>query len=62
MGEMVGRKIMIAGMAIEIISDAGDRWEARNITTNETVFFNKSVLQDAIKLGKMEEISEPDNN
>ncbi|KHF26181.1 hypothetical protein JV46_15250 [Solemya velum gill symbiont] len=60
--EMIGKKLMISGMAIEVISDAGDLWETRNITTSETVFFNKSVLQNAIKLGKAEEISESDNN
>lgn len=59
---MIGKKLMISGMAIEVISDAGDLWETRNITTSETVFFNKSVLQNAIKLGKAEEISESDNN
>jgi hypothetical protein len=60
--EMMGKRIMISGMEIEIISDAGDRWETRNITTNETVFFNKSVLQNAIKLGKAEEIKESDHD
>jgi len=44
-------------MAIEIVSDDGERWEARNITTKETVFINKSVLLNAIKLGKAEEIN-----
>jgi len=53
----IGSKIMISGMAIEIISDDGERWQARNVTTNETVFMKKSVLQNAIKLGKAEEIS-----
>jgi hypothetical protein len=56
MEKMVGKKFMISGMAIEIISDEGQRWEARNITTKETVFIDKSVLQNAIKLGKAEEI------
>ena len=58
---MIGKKIMISGMVIEIVSDDDERWEARNITTKETVFINKLVLQDAIKLGKAEEISELDN-
>lgn len=53
---MIGKKFMISGMAIEIISDAGDRWEARNITTKEIVFINKAVLENAIKLAKAEEI------
>jgi len=47
---------MISGMTLEIISDDGERWETRNITTKEVVFFDKSVLLKAIKLGKAEEI------
>jgi len=58
MNNMIGKKMMISGMTIEIISDDGDRWKARNITTNEIVFMKKAVLQNAIKLGKAEEISE----
>lgn len=54
---MIGKKFMISGMAIEIVSDDGERWETRNITTKETVFIEKSVLQKAIKLGKAEEIN-----
>ncbi len=61
MDKMVGKKFMISGMTIEIISDDGERWETRNITTKETVFFKKSVLQNAIKLGKAEEVSALDN-
>ena len=52
---------MIYGIAIEIVSDDGERWETRNITTKETVFINKVVLHDAIKLGKAEEISQLDD-
>ena len=58
---MIGKKIMISGMVIEIISDDGDRWETRNTTTNETVFMKKSVLQSAIRLGKAEEISDQED-
>jgi hypothetical protein len=58
MDQMVGKKIMISGMTIEIVADAGERWETRNITTKETVFMNKLVLENAIKLGKAEEISD----
>jgi hypothetical protein len=58
---LIGKKIMISGMAIEIVSDENDSWETRNLTTRETVFFNKIVLQNAIKLGKAEVISELDN-
>jgi len=59
--KMIGKKYMISGMAIEIVSDDGERWETHNITTKETVFINKSVLRDAIKLGKAEEISQLDD-
>ena len=58
---MIGNKYMISGMLIEILSDEGDKWETRNITTNETIFFDKSVLEKAIKLGKAEEISDFDD-
>lgn len=58
MDNMIGRKFTISGMAIEVVSDAGDRWETHNLTTRETVFMDKAVLQNAIKLGKAEEISE----
>ena len=54
----IGKKFIISGMTIEIISDDGERWETRNITTGEIVFFDKSVLLNAIKLGKAEEIVE----
>jgi len=58
MDNMMGKKFMISGMTIDIISDAGDKWETRNITTKEPVFMNKLVLQDAIKLGKAEEVTD----
>ena len=54
----MGKKFIISGMTIEIISDAGERWETRNITTGEIVFFEKLVLINAIKLGKAEEVLE----
>jgi len=54
----VGQKFIISGMTIEIVSDAGEKCETRNITTRESVFFDKSVLLNAIKLGKAEEIVE----
>ena len=54
----VGQKYMISGMTIEIVSDDGDKWQTRNITTREIVFFDKLVLLKAIKLGKAEEVVE----
>ena len=59
--QMIGKKFIISGMTIEIISDDGDKWKTRNITTKETVSFNKIYLQDAIKLGNSEEIFETDD-
>jgi hypothetical protein len=58
--KLIGKKVMISGMVIEIVSEDGERWETRNITTKETVFFKKSVLEQAIKLGKAEVIAEAD--
>lgn len=39
----IGKKFMISGMTVEIVSDDGERWETRNITTKEIVFFDKLV-------------------
>ena len=61
MDKMIGRKFIITGMTIEIISDQNEKWETRNTTTNAIIFFDKSVLQNAIKLGKAEEVSETDS-
>ena len=59
---MIGKKFSISGMLIEILSEEDARWQTRNITTRETVFIDKSVLNNAIKLGKAEEIVELDEN
>jgi hypothetical protein len=58
---MMGKKFIISGMKIEIVSDKGDKWETRNITTNETVLFDKAVFEKAIRLGKAEELSSLDD-
>jgi len=55
--KMIGKKFEIRGMVIEIISDDGDSWKTRNITTKETDLINKQVLQNAIRLGKAKEVS-----
>ncbi|MGB5561022.1 MAG: hypothetical protein WBM71_02445 [Sedimenticolaceae bacterium] len=60
MRDMIGRTISISGMAIEIISDDGERWKCRNITTQEALFIDKSVIEKAIKLGKAEVVSSQD--
>jgi hypothetical protein len=55
---MIGKQYKISGMIIEIISDDGERWKTHNVTTNETIYFDKSALEKAIKLGKAEEVTE----
>lgn len=57
---MIGKIFVISGMEIEIVSDAGDKWQTRNITTHETVLFDKAFLEKAIRLGKAEEITPSD--
>jgi len=56
LNKMIGKKLNISGMVIEIVADEGDDWKAKNITTGVTVRFKKSVIESAIKLGKAEEI------
>lgn len=60
MKTMIGKKWVISGMTIEVVAEDDDQWETRNITTQETVFFKKAVLENAIKLGKAAEVSGPD--
>jgi len=52
----VGNKLLVSGMVITIVSDEGDRWLTKNDSTKEKVFFNKAVLENAIKLGKAEKV------
>lgn len=58
LGIMIGKQYKISGMTIEIISDDGERWKTHNVTTNEIIYFDKSTLEKAIKLGKAEELTE----
>ncbi len=58
MNTLIGKKYVISGMSIEVISDAGERWEMRNLTSKETVYINKAVLDNAIRLGKAEAVSD----
>jgi len=53
---MIGKQYNVSGMTIEIISDDGERWKTYNVTTNEIIYFDKSTLEKAIKLGKAEEV------
>ncbi|WP_455198135.1 hypothetical protein [Kaarinaea lacus] len=57
---MIGKRFVISGMEIEILSDQGDKWETSNLTTHEIVYFDKSVLEKAIRLGKAEEVLDTD--
>ncbi|MDH5600551.1 MAG: hypothetical protein OEY78_04515 [Gammaproteobacteria bacterium] len=57
MENMTGKKFILSGMTLEVVSDAGDKWEMCNITTKETIFMEKSVLDNAIKLGKADEVT-----
>ncbi|MCW9078738.1 MAG: hypothetical protein OQK74_06155 [Gammaproteobacteria bacterium] len=41
MRDMIEKTISISGMVIEVISDDGERWECRNITTQESLFIDK---------------------
>ena len=57
MKDLLGKKFHIAGMAIQVVADAGDKWETLNLTTRETNFMDKQLLDNAVRLGKAEEIS-----
>jgi len=57
---MIGKKIMISGMLLHVVADAGDKWETWNEVTREAVFMKKSVLQSALKLAMAEVISNID--
>lgn len=59
MDNMIGKRIQISGMAIEVVADADESWECLNVTTKETVFIKKAVLNNAIKLGKAELLADP---
>jgi hypothetical protein len=54
---MIGKTIRIAGMVIEIVSDAGESWKCRNLTTREVLVMKKAVIEKAIKLGQAEVVS-----
>lgn len=62
MRSMIGKIIKIAGMVIEIVSEKGDKWECRNLTTRENLSLDKSVVENAIKLGKAEVVSSPEGH
>ena len=55
--EMIGKTVEIAGMVVEIVSDGGDSWRCRNLTTKELLDMKKGVIEKAIKLGQAEIVS-----
>lgn len=55
---MIGTKIAISGMVIKIVADKGDKWKARNVTTQDEIEFDKAMIERAIKLGMAEEVVE----
>jgi|GEM_PF-623143 len=57
--KMIGTKFELPDMVVEIISDDGNSWKTRNISTKETELINKQVLQKAIRLGKAKEVERP---
>ena len=59
---MIGKRFIISGMQVEIVSDEGDRWQMRNLTTQDTILMDKTVLDSSIRLGKAEEVLGHDNN
>ena len=62
MGDMTGKIIRISGMIIEIVSDEGESWECRNLTTQETLAMPKTVIEKAIKLGKADIVPNQDEH
>lgn len=54
---MIGKKIRIAGMLIEIVSDDGENWSCRNVTMGEPLVMKKTLIEKAIKLGQAEVVS-----
>ena len=59
---MIGKKFAISGMTIEVIAEQDDKWQVINLTTRETLWFDKQVLTNAVKLGKAEEIVNTDSD
>lgn len=56
MKDIIGKILLISGMRIRVLAETGTQYETRNITTGETILFDKQQLETAIKLGKAEEV------
>ena len=61
MDDLTGKLLVISGMTIQVIAEVSDSWKTRNVTTDEIVYFDKHALEQAIKLGKAEEVSDSDD-
>jgi len=58
MKDLVGKRFAISGMTIEVLSDEGDKYQVRNVTTRDILEMDKAMLDKAIRLGKAESESE----
>ena len=56
MKTIIGKTLVIAGMHIHVLAEKDDQYQTRNITTGETILFDKQQLETAIKRGKTEEV------
>jgi hypothetical protein len=56
MKDIIGKVLLISGMRIQVVVETDTQYETRNITTGETILFDKQQLETAIKLGKAEQI------
>ncbi len=56
MKTIIVKTLIIAGMHIQVLAEKDDQYETRNITTGETIMFDKQQLEIAIKRGKAEEV------
>ena len=54
MDNLIGKKVIISGMTLEVTAEQDDSWQCQNITTKEVIYFKKSMLENAIKLAKAE--------
>lgn len=56
MKDIIGKVLLISGMRIQVLAETDTQYETRNITTGETILFDKQQLETAIRLGKAEQI------
>ena len=57
MKDIVGKRFAISGMTIDVLSDEGDKYQVRNLTTRDIIELDKTMLVNAIRLGKAEQVS-----